>query len=446
MKVEMVMPQMGESIAEGTVLKWLKKAGEKVEKDENILEISTDKVDSEIPSPASGTIIRLLAEEGDTVPVGNIVAEIETEAGEVADSVETTPTEAPAASALAEPFAKDPVREPAPTAGSIPATASPAPIPSGPDAEIPPRDAAGRYYSPLVRSIARKEAVSLEELAGIAGSGRGGRVTRRDLTSYLDRRRSSGAVAPPVAPARPVSRPIEAAETRMSEDGAIDVVPMDHIRQKIADHMVRSKATSPHVYSVTEADMTRIVRYRTANKESFLRREGFKLTYTPYFVLATVRALIEFPYVNASIDGTNILVKRFVNIGLAVDVDYGLIVPVICRADNLNFLGIARAVHDLANRARTKSLKPDEVTGGTFSITNMGTVGNLFGVPIIAQPQVAILGIGAIQKRVAVRDEAIAIRDMVYLCLSYDHRLVDGAMGGSFIERVVHHLHTMELE
>jgi 2-oxoglutarate dehydrogenase E2 component (dihydrolipoamide succinyltransferase) len=298
-----------------------------------------------------------------------------------------------------------------------------------------------------VRSIARKESVSLDELAGIPGSGRGGRVTKRDLTAYLDRRRSSSATSAPSAePARPISKPVEASDTRMTEDGAIDVVPMDHIRQKIADHMVLSKATSPHVYSVTEADVTRIVRYRAANKEPFFRREGFKLTYTPYFVQAVVRALMDFPYVNASIEGTNILVKRFVNIGLAVDVDYGLIVPVIRRADNLNFLGIARAVHDLANRARTKSLKPDEVTGGTFSITNMGTVGNLFGIPIIAQPQVAILGIGAIQKRVVVRDEAIAMRDMVYLCLSYDHRLIDGAMGGAFIERIVHHLHTMELE
>jgi 2-oxoglutarate dehydrogenase E2 component (dihydrolipoamide succinyltransferase) len=238
---------------------------------------------------------------------------------------------------------------------------------------------------------------------------------------------------------------MHASEMRSTPEGPIDIVPMDHIRQKIADHMVRSKATSPHVASITEVDMSRIVRWREANKESFEKREGFKLTYTPFFVEAAARALKEFPFVNSSIDGTNVLVKRYVNIGMAVATDYGLLVPVVKGADTLNFLGIARAVSDLAARARSKALKPDEVSGGTFSITNMGTVGTLFGIPIIAQPQVAILGIGTIQKRPVVRDDAIAIRDMMYMCLSYDHRIIDGAMGGAFVERVAHHLETMDL-
>jgi len=256
------------------------------------------------------------------------------------------------------------------------------------------------------------------------------------------------AAAPTASPGRGtpvVGVNLQPSETHTTPDGPIEIVPMDHIRQKIAEHMVRSKATSAHVASVSEVDMTRIVRYREANKEAFEQREGFKLTYTPFFVEGVIRALKEFPFVNASIEGTNILVKRFINIGVAVATDYGLIVPVVRRADTLNFLGLARAVNDLALRARTKALKPEEVAGGTFSITNMGTVGTLFGVPIIAQPQVAILGIGAIQRRPVVRDEAIAIRDMVYICLSYDHRILDGAMGGAFVERVAHELETMEL-
>ncbi|MBD3161177.1 MAG: 2-oxoglutarate dehydrogenase, E2 component, dihydrolipoamide succinyltransferase, partial [Candidatus Eisenbacteria bacterium] len=240
--------------------------------------------------------------------------------------------------------------------------------------------------------------------------------------------------------------PIDPQEVRTTDDGKVEVIPMDHIRKKIAEHMVRSKATSPHVASIGEAEMTRIVRHREANKEAFQRREGFKLTYTAYITQAVVRTLKEFPYVNASIEESNILIKRFVNMGIAVAVDYGLIVPVVRQADTLNFLGLARAINDLATRARAKNLKPEEVSGGTFSITNMGTIGTLFGVPIIAQPQVGILGIGTIQKRPVVRDDAIAIRHMMYLCLSYDHRLIDGAMGGSFVQRVVHHLETMELE
>lgn len=298
-------------------------------------------------------------------------------------------------------------------------------------------------------------------------------MTKDDILAYAEKRTGAPAALPqpvvpaaspvrvgvapsaPPAPPSPAAAPgrgvplatatLKVSSTRQTPDGPIDVVAMDHIRQKIAEHMVRSKATSPHVASVTEVDMTRIVRYREAHKAAFESSEGFKLTFTPFFVLATVRALKEFPFVNASVEGTDILVKRFINIGMAVATDYGLIVPVLRGADSLNFLGLARAVNDLATRARSKQLKPDEVTGGTFSITNMGTVGTLFGIPVIAQPQVGILGIGTIQKRPVVRDDAIAIREMMYMCLSYDHRIIDGAMGGAFVERVAHHLENMDL-
>lgn len=500
MKVEMVMPQMGESIAEGTVLKWLKKEGDTVEKDENILEISTDKVDSEIPAPAAGRIVAILAAEGETVPVGQVVAHIETGAGAASETKPSGPARTagsvkpastkektgPPAKAGAEASATPPAQTKAASAQAAQqappapgkATASAAPQTAGPlapggGAPIPGRDDAGRFYSPLVRSIAQGEGISLSELQAIRGSGLGGRLTKDDLLSYVEAKTGRpasipGAPLPPEAarsssaatgisvaaaggPAPSARRPapespaIEPSETRSTPDGLIDVVAMDHIRQKIAEHMVRSKATSPHVASIAEAEMTRIVRYREANKGSFQREEGFKLTYTPFFAIAVSRALKEFPFVNASIEGSNILVKRFINIGVAVATEYGLIVPVLRGADSLNFLGLARAVNDLASRARSKSLKPDEVAGGTFSITNMGTVGTLFGIPIIAQPQVAILGIGAIQKRAVVREDAIAIRDMVYLCLSYDHRLVDGAMGAAFVERIAQHLETMDL-
>ncbi len=475
MKVEMVMPQMGESIAEGTILKWLKKEGDVVEKDENILEISTDKVDSEIPSPAPGKIVALLAAEGDTVPVGQVIAHIETD---VSASVEVKkePPPQPKTQEAPPPATDEPKQPPAaaPVAPKAPAPGGTKPVaPVAPVGPLPPRDDAGRFYSPLVRSIAQAEGVALAELAQVPGSGVGGRVTKDDIIAYVERKKGAPAAIPqpelpasspvrvgvapsaPPSPPSPIASPgrgvpmatatLKVASTRQTPEGPVDVVPMDHIRQKIAEHMVRSKATSPHVASVTEVDMTRIVRYREANKAAFEAGEGFKLTFTPFFVLATVRALKEFPFVNASVEGTDILVKRFINIGIAVATDYGLMVPVLRGADSLNFLGIARGVSDLATRARAKQLKPDEAIGGTFSITNMGTVGTLFGIPVIAQPQVGILGLGAIQKRPVVRDDAIAIREMMYMCLSYDHRIVDGAMGGSFVERVAYHLETMEL-
>lgn len=339
-----------------------------------------------------------------------------------------------------------------------------------------------RFYSPLVRAIARQERISADELASIPGTGRDGRLTRDDLLRWLEARtpgsgqRALDEVGAGIAPAAdslsaPVAEPsptpfaapgiayvpadsgrdfepypkYAVSEVRQTTEGTIEVVPMDRMRQLIAEHMVRSKATSPHVASVTEVDMTRIVRFREAAKAGFEEKYGFRLTYTPFFVAAAVRALIDYPMVNSSIQGAEILLKRYVNIGVAVALDTGLIVPVVKHAEEKNFLGLARAIQDLASRARTKKLLPDEVQGVTFSVTNMGGFGNLFGIPIINQPASGILGVGAIVKRPVVIDDAIAIRDILYLSLSYDHRVIDGALGGRFIQRVRHYLEKTDL-
>jgi len=438
----MVMPQMGESIAEGTILKWLKKVGDKIERDETILEISTDKVDSEIPAPATGVLAKILVEEGKTVAVGTPIAVIETEAVAAAgDNGKAEQAAAPAPAASAPAMA---VEEPQPVAAA----------PAGGEVVR----VGTRFYSPLVREIAKQENISMAELEAIPGSGEGGRVTKKDILAYVEQRKAKPAVpAPAVSPAKPaapVAAPAPAAPrpaptpppavTPYDQD-RVEVVPMDNMRRRIAEHMVMSKHTSPHVYSVSVCDMTRIVKYRERVKNEFEQREGTKLTYTPFFLEACVRAIKEFPLINASIDGTNIIMKKAINLGVAVALENGLIVPVIKNADALNLVGLARATNDLAYRARNKQLKPDEVQGGTFSITNMGSFGNLFGIPVINQPQVAILGIGAIRKTPVVVGEGIAIRDIVYLSLSYDHRLIDGAYGGQFLQRIVEHLEAFEL-
>jgi len=441
-KIDMVMPQMGESIAEGTILKWLKKVGDKIERDETILEISTDKVDSEIPAPATGVLAKILVEEGKTVAVGTPIAVIETEAVAAAgDNGKAEQAAAPAPAASAPAMA---VEEPQPVAAA----------PAGGEVVR----VGTRFYSPLVREIAKQENISMAELEAIPGSGEGGRVTKKDILAYVEQRKAKPAVpAPAVSPAKPaapVAAPAPAAPrpaptpppavTPYDQD-RVEVVPMDNMRRRIAEHMVMSKHTSPHVYSVSVCDMTRIVKYRERVKNEFEQREGTKLTYTPFFLEACVRAIKEFPLINASIDGTNIIMKKAINLGVAVALENGLIVPVIKNADALNLVGLARATNDLAYRARNKQLKPDEVQGGTFSITNMGSFGNLFGIPVINQPQVAILGIGAIRKTPVVVGEGIAIRDIVYLSLSYDHRLIDGAYGGQFLQRIVEHLEAFEL-
>lgn len=424
----MVMPQMGESIAEGTILRWLKKVGDKIERDETILEISTDKVDSEIPSPAAGVLGAILVPEGKTVGVGTVIAHIDTEV--TAGAITAPPGVTPAALEEAAAVKTAPaVSRAAPAIAAV----SPGPV----------TRQGKRFYSPLVRAIAKKDKISLAELEAIPGSGANGRVTKNDVLTFL------GSRPTPAVPAeaRPLATPPPPAGiSPLYEPGRVEIIPMDNMRKRIAEHMVMSKRTSPHVYSVSEADMTNIVRYRESIKGEFEKREGTRLTYTPFFVDATVRAIKDFPLINSSIDGEKIIVKKYINIGIAVALENGLIVPVIKNADSYNLVGVARTTNDLAYRARHKQLKPEEVQNGTFSITNMGSFGNLFGIPVINQPQVAILGVGAIQKRAVVIHDGIAIRDMTYLSLSYDHRLIDGAYAGQFLERIIEYLERFELE
>jgi 2-oxoglutarate dehydrogenase E2 component (dihydrolipoamide succinyltransferase) len=420
------MPQMGESIFEGTITKWLKKPGDKVERDEPLFEISTDKVDAEIPAPAAGVLKEIKVKEGQTVPIQTVVAVIEAAGGAAA-----------AAPAKAEPGKK--AEAPAPAA---PPKAAPAPAPAA--AAAPALHAGERIRSsPLVRRIAREHNIDLTQ---VAGSGPGGRITKQDILGAVE-----GGGTRPASAAGPAGAPRPAAaggvahvalENAVPREkiyfGHYEVQPMSVMRQRIAEHMVASKRVSPHVYSMDEVDMTGIVSLRAKLKDEFERKHETKLTFMPFFVRACVEGLRAFPTVNASVDGTNVVLHKEINIGIAVALDWGLIVPVIKDADEKNFLGIGRAINDLAERARGKKLKPDEVQEGTFSITNPGVFGGLMGLPVISQPNVAILGLGAIQKRPVVVNDAIAIRSMVYVTLSYDHRVVDGAVSHQFLAKVKH--------
>ncbi len=463
-KVDMLMPQMGESITEGTIIKWHKKEGERVEKDEILLEISTDKVDTEIPSPESGVIQKLRAAEGDTVQVGAVIAEIETEgngrdvaAEQTATPAETVPEPAAAVQEAAQPqVVEAPAAAPAPGPAAAPApqptvVETPPPPPAAqptPVTEAPPTDGKRRkFFSPLVRSIARAEGISLEELERIPGTGVNGRVTKNDILAYIEQRKKAPAAPPTAAPA-PAAAPAYVPPTQPEfADDRVEIIPMDHMRKSIAQHMVNSVKTSPHVFAVSEADMTNLVRFREKHKEAFLKKEGFKLTYMPFIIQACAQALRDFPLVNSSVQEDKIVRKKYINIGVAVALENnGLIVPVIKGADGMNLLGLARVANDLAQRARTRKLKPDEVQDGTFSITNMGVFGSLMGLPIINQPQVAILGVGVIKKRPVVINEAIAIRDMMYISLSFDHRIVDGALAGQFLERIAYYLTNYDTE
>lgn len=438
-KIDLVMPKMGESIAEGTIIKWTKKEGDRIERDETILEISTDKVDSEIPSTASGVLAKILVEEGKTVAVGTVIAQIETEAA--AGAAPTNGQKQPAAAAPVEAKKVE-------TAVAMPAMAEAEPV----------SRQGKRFYSPLVRTIAKQENLSMQELEALPGTGVEGRVTKNDIMAYLQNRSlpkpaagqpiTTPAPMPTVAarPTAPTLPPPAVMPSLPVDETRVEIMPMDHMRKRIAEHMVMSKHVSPHVYSVSECDMTNIVRYREAIKNEFEKRESTKLTFTPFFIDAVVRAIKDFPMINSSIDGDKVIIKKFINIGLAVALEQGLIVPVIKNSDSYNLVGLARATNDIAHRARNKQLKPDEVQNGTFSITNMGSFGNLFGIPVINQPQVAILGIGAIKKQPVVINDAIAIRDVVYLSLSYDHRIIDGAYGGQFLQRVVHYLENFKPE
>jgi 2-oxoglutarate dehydrogenase E2 component (dihydrolipoamide succinyltransferase) len=410
MIIDMVMPQMGESIVEGTIVKWLKNVGDNVEKDEIILEISTDKVDSEIPSSATGVISELLAKEGDTVEVGTIIARISTD-GEAAQA-DTAPAEP---EAVAGAKAEEDI-----------------PVASDSTQERPKK-----FLSPLVKKIAKENNIDFKELDSLDGSGAKGRVNKNDILDYIENQQSSQSVVhQAAAPVPPLARPTYAPVVIQSDD-MVEIIPMDHVRKKIADHMVMSKNTAPHVTSVAEVDVTQIVKYRDKVKKSFEQREGVKLTFTAFFVDVVARALKQYPLLNSSLDGDNIIKKKFVNIGIAVGMEKGLIVPVIKNADQLSLVGVAKSVTDVASRARSKQLKPDDVQGGTFSITNIGTFGNIFGTPIINQPQVAILGTGAIKKRpVVVEDDMIAIRSMMYISLTYDHRIIDGLYAGQFLQMI----------
>ena len=417
---DVVMPQMGESIVEGTLTKWLKKSGDTVERDEPLFEISTDKVDTEIPSPAAGMLSEVLVQEGQTVQVNAVVARI-TEGG-------TAAAPAPVAEAAPAPVAAAPalVQEApaAPAAPAAPVVEEEVKGPSGP-------------YSPLVRKMARENDI---DLAKLSGTGAGGRVTKEDVEAYLSKPAAAPAAPAPVAapappapkpvaapvapPVAPVGQPQPMAKTR--------VEPMSNMRQKIAEHMVMSKRVSAHVTTVHRVDMTRVAKMRAKHKEDFAQRYGMSLTFLPFVTRAAVEALRSFPIVNASIDGTNIIYHNDINIGIAVALDGGLIVPVIRNADEKNVLGLQRSIVDLASWARAKQLKPDEIQGGTFSITNFGSFGSVFATPVINQPQVAILGVGTVEKVAAVVDDGIAIRSQCFLALTFDHRLIDGALGDQF--------------
>jgi 2-oxoglutarate dehydrogenase E2 component (dihydrolipoamide succinyltransferase) len=424
-RVEVIMPQMGESIAEGTIVKWHKKVGESVKKDETLLEISTDKVDSEIPSPAAGVLSEIVVEEQKTVPVMTIIAYLETEGGESGATLQVKRPAEERASGV----------RPAATVSGTPQPVS--------------KPATGRFYSPLVLSIARQEGISMSELETVPGTGEGGRVSKKDIAAYLASKSSGVAVQPPGAaaapPLPPVSfagaKPVDVPELRSKyPPPQHEILQMTNVLQRMAEHMLKSVQTSPHVAAVHEVDMSRVVKHRAERASEFEKKEGFKLTVTPYIVDAVVKGIKKYPLINSSIEGDKIIRKNFVNLGIAVASENGLIVPVIKHAEEKSILLLARAINDLAVRARTKKLTPDDIQGGTFTISNYGVFGTMFGTPIINQPQVAILGTGAITKRPVVIDDGIAIRSIAYFTLSFDHRLVDGAMGGMFLEEVVRNL------
>ncbi|PYT81384.1 MAG: 2-oxoglutarate dehydrogenase, E2 component, dihydrolipoamide succinyltransferase [Acidobacteria bacterium] len=458
MAVDIVMPQMGESIFEGTITKWLKKPGDKVERDEPLFEISTDKVDAEIPSPSAGVLKEIKVGEGQTVPIQTVVGVIDA-AGSAAAAA-GAPAPAPAKAQAPAPMRAPAAAAPPPAPAAAPRPAAPAPVAVANRAASPPSSpASGRVHSsPLVRRMAKEHGI---DLATVQGTGAGGRISKQDIEAVIAAAGGAPATAPSVVSipsARPVLVSPASAPTPVAAPGApgaqvhialetavpreriyfgnYEVQTMSTMRQRIAEHMVASKRVSAHVYSVDEIDMTKIAVLRAKSKDEFERRYQTKLTFMPFFVKAAVEGLRAFPTLNASLDGTNLVIHKDINMGIAVALEWGLIVPVVKNADEKNLLGIQRAMNDLAERARSKKLKPEEVQESTFSITNPGVFGGLFGLPVISQPNVGILGLGAIEKRPVVVDDAIAIRSMCYVTLSYDHRVVDGAIAHQFLRKV----------
>lgn len=423
-QIELIMPKMGESIMEATILKWLKKPGDKIEQDESVLEVATDKVDTEVPSTHAGVLKEILAKEGEVVKVGTAIAIVTTESG-----ANVTVSHAPS-SPVAEKKIES-VKTPAHSNGN------------GSIVHVQDFKSASRFYSPLVKNIAKEEQIAVAELETISGTGAEGRVTKKDILGYVEQRKLGNTIS---SSSKIASTPLVPA----SISGGDEIIQMDRMRKMIAERMVDSKRISPHVTSFVEADVTNIVFWRNKFKNEFQKREGDALTFTPIFIEAVMLAIKDFPMINVQVDGDRIIKKKDINIGLAVALPTGnLIVPVIRNADQYNINGLAKAVNDLAKRARENKLKPDELAGGTFTVSNVGSFGNVMGTPIIMQPQVAILALGAVQKKPSVIEtpygDAIAIRHKMFLSHSYDHRVVDGALGGSFVRRVADYLEKFDV-
>jgi 2-oxoglutarate dehydrogenase E2 component (dihydrolipoamide succinyltransferase) len=428
-EIEVILPKMGESVAEATITTWLKAEGDTVEMEESIVEIATDKVDSEVPSPGEGVVSKILVQEGEVAQVGQAIAIISTD-GEASAPVSTPVVESTAT--------------PAVSVSETPSTVV--------ENTVNIESSGDRFYSPLVKNIAKEENISQAELDGISGTGQGGRVTKKDILAYVENR--GNLQVPSAAPAAKAAAPSPAKEKpaapKYNHGDNVEIIEMDRMRKLIADHMVMSKSTSPHVTSFVEADVTNIVNWRNKVKNEYQKREGEKITFTPIFIEALVKAIKDFPMINISVEGDSIIRKKNINIGMATALPSGnLIVPVIKNADNLNLVGISKAVNDLAGRARNNQLSPDEISGGTYTITNVGSFGNVMGTPIINQPQVAIMAVGTITKKPAVIEtpegDLIGIRHKMFLSHSYDHRVVDGSLGGQFVRRVADYLEAFDV-
>ncbi len=428
-QVELIMPKMGESVAEATIIKWLKKEGDKIAADETVLEIATDKVDSEIPSTTEGTLIKRLFNEGDVVQVGKAIAIISTDTNATVETHEVKTPVSTTSNPVQKELANTAVKE---------------------VITLEKNSTSGKFFSPLVRNIAKQEGIAMAELESISGTGANGRVTKNDILAYIPNKGKQTSTEQPKVVQEVSSNGASHAKPAIPVNAGDEIIEMDRMRKLIADHMVMSVRTSPHVTSFVEADVTNIVKWRDKVKVAFEKREGEKLTFTPIFIEALVKAIKDFPMINVSLDGTKIIKRKNINIGMAAALPTGnLIVPVIKNADTLNLVGITKQVNDLAGRARAGKLTPDDIQGGTYTISNVGSFGNLMGTPIINQPQVAIMAVGAIKKKPAVIEtpegDLIGIRHFMFLSHSYDHRVVDGSLGGQFVRRVADYLEQWDI-